>query len=556
MKIEKLIERVKAGDANALRNVYETYSPKMRNVCIRITQEDEDTVSDLVQESFIRAYYSLGKLKDVSKFGEWIVAITKNVSLRYLERKRKIQMVPFSAIEDGFDVEGSFASDSKLEEKELFEIIDKLPSGYRKVFRMAVIDGFSHKEIAEKLGIEPHSSSSQLTRAKVLLRDMINRRMLAVISIILISIPICKFLFWKRVTEKDQLPVAKVNDAKRKRSANRETEQPNTHLSVIDKNIITTTSSRKTELPNYAVVDSVDIKNDSEKPDSTNNILIAIEKDTLTLDTIKQNVHKLEDFIAKEAAPSHKNKWQLLAMGSWGAAFAQNAYKMLVGNSSGLPDPDGPTPIIPDVFSTWADYYNYLQQKEHDGMSADTLALMAIAKHNSGEIVEHEHHEKPITFGISLTKAIGKNWNVETGLQYSLLKSNFILGEGEYYISRDQKVHYLGIPVRTSYKWFNSKKWSAYTSAGVLLNIPIYGKNSVRYVTGTTVPYKDSWHFTPSVQWTVGVGTGLQYNFAPKWSLYLEPSFNWYIPNGSSIHTIWTEHPFTVTVPFGVRFTW
>lgn len=115
---------------------------------------------------------------------------------------RKIQMVPFSAIKDGFDVESSFASDSKLEEKELLEIIDKLPSGYRKVFRMAVIDGFSHKEIAEKLGIEPHSSSSQLTRAKVLLRDMINRRMLAVISIILISIPICKYLFWKRGTEK------------------------------------------------------------------------------------------------------------------------------------------------------------------------------------------------------------------------------------------------------------------------------------------------------------------------------------------------------------------
>ena len=79
MKIEKLIERVKAGDADALRTVYETYSQQMRNVCIRITQEDEDTVSDLVQESFIRAYYSLEKLKDASKFGEWIVAITRVV---------------------------------------------------------------------------------------------------------------------------------------------------------------------------------------------------------------------------------------------------------------------------------------------------------------------------------------------------------------------------------------------------------------------------------------------------------------------------------------------
>ena len=566
MKIEELIERVKAGDADALRTVYEVYSQRMRNACKRMTQEDEDTVSDLVQESFIRAYYSLGKLKDASKFGEWIIAITKNVSLRYLERKRKIQMVSFSAIEDGLDVESSYASDSKLEEKELLEIIDQLPSGYRKVFRMAVIDGFSHKEIAEKLGIEPHSSSSQLTRAKVLLRNMINRRMLAIISIVLISIPICKYLFWKKGTEKEQLSVAKVSNGKKKHPVNPETEQPNTPLAVIkqpnaplsvtNKSLMATASQRKMELPNYAVVDSVDIKTDSEKKDSTNNILVAIEKDTMSLDTIKQVAPKLEEFIAKEANPSHKNKWQLLAMGSLGSALAQNAYKLIAGNSSGLPDPDGPTPIVPDVFSTWGDYYNYLQQKKHDGMPADTVALMTIAKHNSGKIIEHEHHEKPITLGISLTKTIGKNWNMETGLQYSLLKSNFILGEGEYHISRDQKVHYLGIPVRTSYKWFNSKKWSAYSSAGVLLNIPMYGKNSVQYVTGTTVPYKDSWHFTPSAQWTVGVGTGLQYNFTPKWSLYLEPSFNWYIPNGSSVHTIWTEHPFTVTVPFGIRFTW
>ena len=150
MKIEKLIERVKAGDTDALKTVYQAYSQRMRNACIKITQEDEDTVDDLVQESFIRAYYSLEKLKDASKFGEWLVAITKNVSLRYLERKCKIQVLSFSEIGDGFDVESSYTSDSKLEEKELFELIDKLPSGYRNVFRMAVIDGFSIPESTYK----------------------------------------------------------------------------------------------------------------------------------------------------------------------------------------------------------------------------------------------------------------------------------------------------------------------------------------------------------------------------------------------------------------------
>ena len=570
MKIEKLIERVKAGDTDALKTVYEAYSQRMRNACIRITQEDEDTVDDLVQESFIRAYYSLEKLKDASKFGEWIVAITKNVSLRYLERKRKIQVLSFSEIGDGFDVESSYTSDSKLEEKELLELIDKLPSGYRNVFRMAVIDGFSHKEIAEKLGIEPHSSSSQLTRAKVLLRNMINRRMLAVISILLVSIPIYKYLFWKRSTEKEQHPVANINDAaKGKRSVNRETVQPTTQSSVVDKNILATASSGKMKLQEYAVADSVGIltdsaKNDYEKTDSAINVVIAIEKDTVSLDTMKQVVPKLDEFLAKEVAPSYKSKWQLLAMGSLGSALAQTAYKMLVGNK-GEDSTDGPQPSGPQMFSTWEEYSQYLQQNAHGNMSEAEKALMEIAINNTnninnikngGKIVEHEYHDKPITFGLSMTKTINRNWNMETGLQYSLLKSEFILGEGDYYIQKRQKVQYLGIPLRLSYKWLGANRWTVYTSAGIILNIPLSGKTDEQYVTGTVTPYSDSWHFTPPFQWTVGTGVGLQYNFAKNWGVYLEPTFSWHIPNGSTTRTIWTEHPFTITVPFGIRFTW
>ena len=566
MKIEKLIERVKAGDADALKTVYETYSQRMRNVCIRITQEDEDTVSDLVQEAFIRAYYSLGKLKDSSKFGEWIVAITKNVSLRYLERKQKVQVMPFSSIADEFDVESSLASDSMLEEKELLEIINKLPSGYCKVFKMAVMEGFSHKEIAEKLGIEPHSSSSQLTRAKVMLQAMINKRTLALISIILICVPICKYLFWKKDTEEKRLSVANVDNAKEKPSANHGTELSNTKSSSVDKKVLaTTTPNVKTKLPKFTVVDSICIKTDFEKDDSTNNIVIAIEKDTVSFDTVKQVMPKFEEFIAKnDVAPSYKSKWQLLAMGSVGSALAQSAYKMLVGNK-GEDITDGPQPSEPQMFSTWEEYSRYLQQNAHGNMSEAEKALMEIAINNTnninnikngGKIVEHEYHDKPITFGLSMTKTINRKWNVETGLQYSLLKSEFILGEDDYYVQKRQKIHYLGIPLRLSYKWFGANRWTAYTSAGIILNIPLSGKTDEQYVTGTVVPYSDNWHFTPPFQWTIGTGVGLQYNFANNWGVYLEPTFSWHISNGSNMRTIWTEHPFTITVPFGIRFTW
>lgn len=554
MKIEKLLEKVKAGDTDALNIIYERYSPMMRSICFSITKEDEDTINDLVQDAFVLTYYSLSKLKDNSKFKEWCAAITKNTALKHLEKKSKLQTISFSSIMDEeLEIEGALQTDSLLHENDILELINSLPTGYGKVFRMSVIEGFSHKEIADKLGIEPHSSSSQLARAKAMLRNMIDKRALAAISIILISIPLCKYLFWKKTVEEKKLPTANVE-----RKNNNKIDKPELESisSQTNRYVANTFITKKKQIREISL-DSIVKSNEWKNEDTIRNIAIIIEeRDTTLSDTTSMFIPQIENYIVEDTTRHKKNKWQFLATGSLGSALAQNVYKLIASNNNGLPDPDGPTPIIPNEISTWEDYYKHLQQKEHEGMSADTLALMTIAKHNSGKIVEHEQHDKPITFGISLTKNIGKNWSLGTGIQYSLLKSNFTLGEGEYFINRVQKVHYLGIPLSTSYKWFNSKNWSAYSSAGIIFNIPMYGKNNEQYVTGITVPYKDSWHFIPSVQWSVGVGTGLQYHFAPNWSIYLEPSFNWYIPNGSTIHTIWTEHPFSVTVPFGIRFAW
>lgn len=89
MKIEKILEKVKAGDTDALKIIYERYSPMMRSICFSITKEDEDTINDLVQDAFVLTYYSLSKLKDNSKFKEWCAAITKNTALKHLEKKYK-----------------------------------------------------------------------------------------------------------------------------------------------------------------------------------------------------------------------------------------------------------------------------------------------------------------------------------------------------------------------------------------------------------------------------------------------------------------------------------
>lgn len=501
MDTEETIKRVRTGDTTALSMLIQTYSPIVRKVCFNITNGDEDILNDLVQVVFIRAYYSLNQLRDASKFDEWVCAIAKNEALKFLKNKQEGRLIPFSTFTDEeLEVEWNITPENWLEEKEIKEIISQLPAGYGKVFQMAVIEGYSHKEIAEKLGIEPHSSSSQLARAKAMLRKMINKRMLAAISIIFISIPLYRIILRMYKTEDENTHTAQVkNEGKGQPKLTKKQEEEESVQTNETKNPAASksyTNIAQTTSGSLPEVDTLQI------PDTPDNSHIALsEKDSIVADSTRTPKHEYDKpYIAEETRVPEKQKWQLIATGSLGAASDQNANKMLAGNiGSGGPDIDGS--VTPSEFSTWDELYRHLQQKEQEGLSEEEKALMEIALNNKnnisnikndGKIVEHEHHDNPITFGLSATKSLGNNWNVATGLQYSFLKSDFTSGEDGYYIKRNQKVHYLGIPLQVSYRWFEAKNWSAYSSLGVTMHIPVYGNTSEKYVVGQSTPYPSS----------------------------------------------------------------
>jgi RNA polymerase sigma-70 factor (ECF subfamily) len=254
---------------------------------------------------------------------------------------------------------------------------------------------------------------------------------------------------------------------------------------------------------------------------------------------------------------SRKNRnWQLLAAGSLGPALVQNVYNLIAINTSLLPEIEGPLGEMPSHVSTWEEYCKYLKAIASENASADTLQLIQIAEQNSGKIVHKEHHDKPITFGISLTKSVSDRLSLETGLQYSILKSRFTIGEGGDSAATRQKIHYLGVPLRVSYKWVGCKRLSAYSSVGATLHVPVYSKlvgsadNDWKRIIFGNKP------LNPSLQWQVGASVGVQYEFAPNTSLFVEPTVNWFIPSGGETHTIWTGQPVMFTCPFGIRITW
>lgn len=294
-------------------------------------------------------------------------------------------------------------------------------------------------------------------------------------------------------------------------------------------------------------------------------VLVENRKDSIIIkDSVYIPTPDEEIWIAEDTKTHKKNKWQLLAAGSLGTTLAQNVYKIITSsnNNIGNEQPSGPDqPTTPDQpseksFTTWEEYAEYLHRLTPTDQTAENVAMTEIADNNKGKIEEAEHHDKPITLGVAVNKSIGKHWSLETGLQYSFLKSHFTLGTGDYRVDKVQKLHYIGIPVKLSYQFLTYKNLSAYGSAGTSIQIPLYGKTNANYVVDGVSAYTTDWKLTPPVQWTVNTNVGIQYQFVPKLTLFVEPTLNWYVPTGGSIKNAWTERPFTLTVPFGIRFSW
>lgn len=551
MDIKTLVERAKTKDSHALEALYNMHYPKMLGLCIKITKEDEDTAKDLVHDAFVLAFSSLHNLNTPQRFGEWLSTITRNVALKYVERKSKISFV---SIADEYEtiVASNVSSDSTVNFQDILNIIDELPNGYCEVLRLYAIDGFSHKEIAAILGIKPHSSSSQLSRAKTMLQNIMNRRLMTVV-LFLITVTPLYFLILRDKPSRQQKPgMTKTDKSKKPLDAN-DIPKPveeridvgrpgNENMAV--SNAITIETKDTTLVPDSVAVEMI----------VPNTQVAEHEQDsTETTDSITPRIIFPDYELTEDDEKKKNNKWQMLAAGSVGPALAQNIYRLIATDK---PDVDSDAPTFPENVNTWEDYSHYLHIKEHENMPADTLAMIEIADHNQGDIIEREQHDRPVTFGISLSKPLSKKWSLETGLQYSILKSRSMMGSEEYYIGKKQNIHYLGIPLRVSCHLADYKYLSAYSSAGLQLNIPVYGKINSKYIVDNAPAYTGSWHITPPLQWSTNFSLGLQYKFLPKWTLYVEPTLYWHIPNGSNTHTIWTEHPTMFSVPFGIRFTW
>jgi RNA polymerase sigma-70 factor (ECF subfamily) len=165
-----LIEACVKGDRQAQRHLYDLFSKRMYVVCLRYTKSQQEA-EDVLQDSFIKIFKNLKGYRGESRLDYWIKRIVVNTALN--SQRKKLYMYPMVDIDD---VKNEFDDNRALgsfDLEELLKMIHELPAGCQTIFNLYAIEGYSHKEIAETLGVSEGTSKSQFSRARKLLQEKI-----------------------------------------------------------------------------------------------------------------------------------------------------------------------------------------------------------------------------------------------------------------------------------------------------------------------------------------------------------------------------------------------
>ncbi len=168
---QRIIGLFDRGDASAMDALYAEYADYLTGVCFRYIT-DKDDLKDVLQESFIKIFTQINKFEYRGKgsLKAWMSRIVANEALMFLRKNNSIEDRLEKELPDLPDEDPDVGG---LAGEVLAEMIRQLPTGYRTVFNLFVIEGYSHKQIAEQLNIKPDTSASQFNKARKMLARMI-----------------------------------------------------------------------------------------------------------------------------------------------------------------------------------------------------------------------------------------------------------------------------------------------------------------------------------------------------------------------------------------------
>lgn len=166
----QLLERCKQGNAQAQQQLFEQYFGLLLGIGLRYTHNREEA-KDLLQEAFVKIFKSIANLEKASQLENWMKRIMINTAIdRYRSQVSEPWIQDIDQVNEPTEPE---QASQNLTQEELLQLIQALPDGYRTIFNLAAIEGYNHKEIAERIGISEGTSKSQLARARQMLQEKV-----------------------------------------------------------------------------------------------------------------------------------------------------------------------------------------------------------------------------------------------------------------------------------------------------------------------------------------------------------------------------------------------
>ena len=552
MEEQELALRCARKDKEAQRELYLQYRSRILALCRRYAEDPADA-EDMMQDAFIKIFKVIGNFKWTrpGSLYSWMSRVSINLAFDTAKRRRRLasQLVDVDTIGDDIPEDSAYDETASVPSDVLNEMIESLPEGYRTIFRLYCIDGLSHREIADLLGIKEKSSSASLSRARAMLAEAIRqywrnidegaapedwtnilRKMRreetarSIKLVLALLIPVATLMLWlqPRQSQDSVAPYTAQIIAADCPSVIIPHTLPDPQ-GLAD--IVMVVPNGSSDFPNGITEvpgEPSDISGEDSDVLYEKNADVPHEEEA-SPETTGTAFRDFGDFQEEERKPRPKVSLSLIGGSGYGrrnsmVSLESSPYIAALTFMNTL-DPK----YLPDVRSNSSNIIPWYAANNTGAFTTNTT--------NSYK------HDLPVTFGLTARMDLTPRFGAECGMEYTYMHSS-IDAETE---RLSQNLHFIGIPVRLDTRIWSWNGFDMYAGIGVK------AEKCVAASLGQVQCEEKR------LQWSTGTFAGVQYSIGRHTSLYFQPELSYYLTKTDLI-TYRTENPLTFTLNAGIRF--
>ena len=543
MEEQELALRCARMDKSAQRELYLQYRSRIHALCRRYAEDPADA-EDMMQDAFIKIFKVIKNFKWTrpGSLYSWMSRVSINLAFDTARRRRRLaeQLVDVDSLGEDIQEEPAYDESASVPSDVLNTMIESLPEGYRTIFRLYCIDGLSHREIADLLGIKEKSSSASLSRARAMLAEAVRqywrdlddgctqeewtqilrkmRREETVRSIkfiLALLIPVTSLLLWMQPHQSNEIAPPYISKLL--------TENP----SVIIPHTLPSPrkfAERRTFITSITV-DTANVFTGTSVMDSDmtcKDYDTSFEEDTSPAATACVS----EDF---QAFPEEIRK-----------SSPKISFSLRAGSGSSLRKTQISLNSSPYIAALT--YMNKLDPSKLPNAKSNYDNTIPWYYENNIEQLKPEtknsyRHDLPLTFGLTARIDLTSRIGAECGLEYTYMHSSVESMAGKL----SQNLHFIGIPVRFDARVCSWNGFDMYAGIGIKAEKCVAA--SIGHVQCEE----------KRIQLSAGTFAGVQYPIGRRAHLYFQPDLSYYLTKTDLI-TYRTENPFTFSLNAGIRF--